>query len=579
MNERFSFFAPVTSTPIDSQQIMAGFRFSLRGFARRVSRASRPVSSAMLCAAVLCSGAMAGELSDVVPRYANLGSLHHPITTTSEQAQQYFDQGLRWLYAFNHEEAIRSFEEAVRRDSTAAMAYWGIALALGPNINAPMAKADERRAWAALQQARARAGHASPAEQRYIEALSARYSVKGGSRAALDKAYAAAMRRLWQQSPDDPDAGTLFAEALMDLRPWDLWTADGRPHPGTEELVSTLETVLVRAPDHPGACHYYIHAVEASSKPERALACAERLPGLMPGAGHLVHMPSHIYIRMGKYHEAAERNVHAVQVDQTYLLGREPAGDYADGYYAHNLHFLWASLVMEGRQAEAFKVAKELSRKITEAEARKDTWKEFYLPAPLFSLIRFGRWDDVLREPVPAKGLRFHEGIWRLGRGLAHAATGRIPSAEGEHAVLAGLAKQFRRDRNQEDKTERTLLKIAERVLAGEIAARKKRYEDAITMLREGVKLEDTLPYMEPPFWPIPVRHYLGTVLLLAGQPGEAEQVYRADLRRNPANGWSVFGLMQSLRAQQKSSEADDAEQQFKSVWTHADVILTASRF
>jgi tetratricopeptide (TPR) repeat protein len=578
VNERFS-FAIVTTMPVDSRQIAAGFRLRLRGFARRVSRASRLVFSALLCVAVLCSGAIAGDLSDVVPRYANLGSLHHPITTTSEPAQQYFDQGLRWLYAFNHEEAIRSFEEAARRDSTAAMAYWGIALALGPNINATMAKADERRAWAALQQARAQAGHVSLAEQRYIEALSARYSARGGSRAALDKAYAGAMRRLWQQSPDDPDAGTLFAEALMDLRPWDLWTADGRPHPGTEELVSTLETVLARAPDHPGACHYYIHAVEASTKPERALACAERLPGLMPGAGHLVHMPSHIYIRLGKYHEAAERNVHAVQVDQTYLLGREPAGDYADGYYAHNLHFLWASLAMEGRQAEALKVAKDLARTITESEARKDTWKQFYLPAPLFSLIRFGRWDDVLREPVPAKGLRYHEGMWRLGRGLANAAIGRIPGAEGEHAVLAGLVKQFRRDRNPEDKTERTLLKIAERVLAGEIAARKKQYEDAITMLHDGVQLEDTLPYMEPPYWPIPVRHYLGAILLMAGRPGEAEQVYRADLKRNPANGWSLFGLMQSLRAQQKAGEADTVEQQFKSVWTSADVILTASRF
>lgn len=565
--------------PVDSRQLAAGSRFSLRGFARRVSRASRLVFSALLCVAVLCSGAIAGDLSDVVPRYANLGSLHHPITTTSEPAQQYFDQGLRWLYAFNHEEAVRSFEEAARRDSTAAMAYWGIALALGPNINAPMARADERRAWAALQQARAQAGHVSQSEQRYIEALSKRYSARGGPRAALDKAYASAMRALWNQSPDDPDAGTLFAEALMDLRPWDLWTSDGRPHPGTEEIVSTLETVLGRAADHPGACHYYIHAVEASPKPERALACAERLPGLMPGAGHLVHMPSHIYIRMGKYHEAAERNVHAVQVDKTYLLGRAPDGDYADGYYAHNLHFLWASLAIEGRQVEALKVAKELTGTITEDEARKDKWKEFYLPTPLFSLIRFGRWEELLREPVPPKGLQFHEGMWRLGRGLASVATGRIPGAEGEHTVLSGLAKRFRRDRSPEEKTERMLLKIAERVLAGEIAAGKKQYESAIKMLREGVQLEESLPYMEPPYWPIPVRQYLGAVLLLAGRSGEAEEVYRADLQRHPNNGWSLFGLMQSLRALQRAREADAVEQQFKSVWTHADVILTASRF
>ncbi len=578
MNGRFS-FATLIITSIDSQQSFAKSRFSLRCLLRRLNCVNRLVAGAALCAAVVFAATVVGASSDVVPRYANLGSLHHPITTTSEQAQQYFDQGLRWLYAFNHEEAVRSFEEAARRDSTAALAYWGVALALGPNINAPMAKADERRAWAALQNARAQAGHVSSAEQRYIEVLSKRYNAKGGFRAAQDKAYANAMRTLWQQSPDDMDAGTLFAEALMDLRPWDLWTPDGRPHPGTEEIVSTLEAVLARAPDHPGACHYFIHAVEASPTPDRALACAERLPGLMPGAGHLVHMPSHIYIRLGKYHEAAERNVHAVQVDKTYLSGREPAGEYADGYYTHNLHFLWASLAMEGRQVEALKIARELTGTITEAEARKDKWKEFYLPAPLFSLIRFGRWEEVLREPPPAKGLRYHEGMWRLGRGLASVATGRIPGAEGEHVVLAGLAKHFRRDRSLEEKTERTLLKIAERVLAGEIAARKKRYEDAIKILREGVQLEEGLPYTELPYWPIPVRHYLGAVYLLAGQPAEAEQVYRADLQRNPANGWSLFGLVQSLRAQQKGSEADAVEQQFKSAWTHADVILTASRF
>lgn len=578
MNGRFS-FATLIITSIDPQQPFVRSRFSLRYLLRRLNCVNRLVAGTALCAAVVFAATVVGASSDVVPRYANLGSLHHPITTTSEQAQQYFDQGLRWLYAFNHEEAIRSFEEAARRDSTAAMAYWGVALALGPNINAPMARADERRAWAALQQARAQAGHVSQSEQRYIEALSKRYSARGGSRAALDKAYAAAMRTLWNQSPDDPDAGTLFAEALMDLRPWDLWTSDGRPHPGTEEVVSTLETVLGRAPDHPGACHYYIHAVEASPKPERALACAERLPGLMPGAGHLVHMPSHIYIRMGKYHEAAERNVHAVQVDKTYLLGRQPDGDYADGYYAHNLHFLWASLAIEGRQVEALKVAKELTGMITEEEARKDKWKEFYLPTPLFSLIRFGRWEELLREPVPPKGLQFHEGMWRLGRGLASVATGRIPGAEGEHIVLSGLAKRFRRDRSPEEKTERTLLKIAERVLAGEIAARKKQYESAIKILREGVQLEESLPYMEPPYWPIPVRQYLGAVLLLAGRPGEAEEVYREDLQRHQNNGWSLFGLAQSLRVLQRAREADAVEQQFKSVWTHADVILTASRF
>jgi tetratricopeptide (TPR) repeat protein len=557
------------------------------GIRRRVAggtaRSRRPirrlVHAVSLCLAMVLSHSVAGAASDTVTLFTNLGTLHHTITTTSERAQQYFDQGLRLVYAFNHEEAIRAFEEAARLDPTAAMAYWGIALASGPNINAPMEKADERRAWEALQKARAQASYVSPAEQRFIEALGKRYSAKGGSRAVLDKAYANAMRTVWQQLPDDPDAGILFAEALMDLRPWNFWTADGRPQPGTDEIVSTLETVLARHPDHPGACHYYIHAVEASSKPERALACAERLPNLMPGAGHLVHMPAHIYIRLGKYHEAAERNAHAAHVDKEYLAGHVLSGDYADGYYTHNLHFLWASLMMEGRHVEALRAARELTGTITEAEARKNKWKEFYLPAPLFSLVRFGRWDELLREPVPPKGLRFQEGMWRLGRGLALAATGRIPGAEGEHFVLAALAKQFRRDRSPEEKTERVLLKIAERMLAGDIAARRQKYDEALKILREGVKLEESLSYTEPPYWPIPVRQYLGATLLLAGQPGEAEEVYRADLQRNPNNGWSLLGLTQSLRAQHKGGDAEASEQQFKSVWTHADVTLVSSRF
>lgn len=513
-----------------------------------------------------------------VPLFDNLGTHHHAITTTSEEAQKYFDQGLRLVYAFNHEEAIRAFEEAARLDPSAAMAYWGVALALGPNINATMSKTDERRAGDALQKARSHSAQATAAEQAYIDALGKRYSGKNHGRAALDKAYADAMRALWRRFPDDPDAGVLFAEAMMDLRPWDLWTADGRPKPGTEEIVSTLESILARFPNHPGACHFYIHSVEASSAPERALDCAERLPALMPGAGHLVHMPAHIYIRLGRYHEAVERNTHAAKVDQDYLNGRTLSGNYSDGYYTHNLHFLWASLAMEGRRTEALKVARQLTGTITEEEARKDRWKELYLPVPLWSMIRFGQWDELLREPAPPKGLRLQQAMWRLGRGMALAASGRLPGSEGEHAVLADMAKRFGRNRTTEEKTERALVKIAERLLAGEIATHRKRYDEAIKALVEAVKLEEALPYAEPSFWPIPVRHYLGAVLLRAGQPGEAAVVYRADLAKNPENGWAYFGLIQSLRAQQKDSEANAMEEQLKSIWTHADVTLTSSR-
>ncbi|MFO0699658.1 MAG: hypothetical protein U0236_10530 [Nitrospira sp.] len=514
-----------------------------------------------------------------VPLLDNLGTLHHPITTRSQEAQRYFDQGLRFVYGFNHEEAIRAFEEAARRDATAAMAYWGIALALGPNINTAMKKADERRAWDALQKARSYSAHVTRAEQAYITAIGKRYSVNGSSRPVLDKAYADAMRALWQQFPEDPDAGVLFAEALMDLHPWDLWTTTGKPKSGTEEIVSTLEKVLAKVPNHPGACHYYIHAMEASSTPERALACAERLPGLMPGAGHLVHMPAHIQMRLGRYHDAAERNAQAVEIDRRYLAGRSSTGDEADGYYRHNLHFLWASLIMEGRSAEAMKVGRQLTGTIRETEVRQDLSKDLYRPVPLWSMIRFGQWDALLQELPPPNTFRLKQAIWRLGRGMALAASGRLPGAEGEHAALAILAKRFGRNKTTEEQTERALIHIAERLLAGEIAAHRKQYETAVMALREAVKLEDALPYTEPPFWPIPVRHYLGVVLQKAGHAHEAESVYRTDLNKNPHNGWAQYGLMQSLRAQRKDREADEVEKQWKRAWAHADVTLVASRF
>jgi tetratricopeptide (TPR) repeat protein len=525
------------------------------------------------------AGAAPVDQTDVPTLFDNLGSLHHPITTTSEQAQRYFDQGLRLVYAFNHEEAIRSFEAAAHLDSQAAMPYWGIALALGPNINRAMEKNDEHRAVEMVQKARRMADRATPVEQAYIEALVTRYvGRKGVKRKGLDEAYAKAMRSVTQRFPEDPDAATLFAEALMDLRPWDFWKPDGRPQPGTDEIVTTLEAVLARNPDHPGACHYYLHAVEASSQPERALPCAERLPGLMPGAGHLVHMPAHIYMRVGRYHEAVERNQQAVHVDEQYFASQHPTGEYADGYYRHNLHFLWASLAMEGRNVEAMKAARDLTATITVEEASKDHGKELYLPTPIFSMIRFGRWEELLKEPPPPKGLRLMDGMWRLGRGLALVATGRLPGAEGEHIALAGLTKQIRRDRTMEEKTERALLKIAERVLAGELAVHRQRHNDAIRLFEDAIKMEEALPYSEPPLWPLSVRHHLGTALLLAGRPSEAEAVYHADLLRHPDNGWALIGLIQSLRAQQKDDQAAEAEDRFKKAWAHADFIPAASR-
>lgn len=513
------------------------------------------------------------------PLYDNLGSLHHPITTSAPLAQRYFDQGLRLVYAFNHEEAVRAFEEAARLDPKAPMPWWGIAYALGPNYNAPMGPQAAHDAHEAIQKATARTETASEAERAYIYALATRYSPgPKADRRALDQAYAAAMRRVAARFPDDPDAGTLFAEALMDLRPWDLWTADGRPQPGTEEIVATLEAVLSRHPDHPGACHYYIHAVEASPAPERALACARRLPDLMPGAGHMVHMPAHLYLRLGMYAEAAERNIHAVAADREYLGHRHPSGLYPMVYYPHNIHFLWAARLMEGRSAEARRAARELAETVPFETAMQEPAMEAFTAAPLFGLVRLGRWTEILDAPAPPEELRLSRGIWHFARGLALAAGGRLQEAGEERSRLTAIAAAVPKDRMVVINPAATLLAIAERMLAGEVAGRARRQEEGIRLLQEAVRLEDGLRYMEPAEWPLPVRHWLGAALLDAGRPAEAEAAYREDLQRNRENGWALFGLAQALRAQGKADEAADVEARFRRAWAKADLTLTASR-
>lgn len=520
----------------------------------------------------------AGVARAEVPLFENLGVLHHEITTYSSLAQKYFDQGLRLMYGFNHEKAIASFTEASRLDPDAPMPYWGVALSLGPNINAAMDAKSESRAVEALQKATARLAHATPRERAYVEALAARYSAKKSTnRKAKDEAYAKAMRRLAHEYPDDSDAATLFAEALMVLRPWDYWRADGRPQPGTEDIVTTLEAALQHHPDHPGACHYYIHAVEASQEPQRGLPCAQRLPSLMPGAGHLVHMPAHIYMRVGRYRDASERNANAATVDHEYLLHRPLEGNYASGYYAHNLHFLNASLVMEGRSAEALQAARDLLSKISVDEIVKEPSLEWYAPTLLLTMARFGQWGELIRQPPPPKELRYTTGLWHYVRGLAFAATTRFGSAEGELANLKKSLKVLAKAKTDEAKISRTLLKIAERVLTGEIAARTGHFDAGIQALREALQLEATLPYSEPPFWFQPVRHNLGAVLLLAGRASEAESVYREDLRLNPENGWALHGLVQSLQAQQKDGSQEHARLQ--TAWAQADVTPTGSRY
>jgi tetratricopeptide (TPR) repeat protein len=517
-----------------------------------------------------------------VPLFDNLGTLHHPITTSSEQAQHYFDQGLRLMYGFNHEEAINSFREAARLDPTAAMPYWGVALALGPNINATMDKKQEQHAREALKQATARAGTASHKEQAYIGALASRYysgaGKKPSSRATQDTAYANAMRSIAHQFPDDPDASTLFVEALMDLSPWHYWTADNQPTGHTDDILTTLEQVLAQHPDHPGACHLYIHALEASPFPERALDCARRLPDLMPGAGHLVHMPAHLYIRLGRYQEATERNQQAVRVDRDYLAHRQLTGSYADGYAAHNLHFLWATLLLEGRSAEALTAARELVATVPLDNVRKEPSFEVYTAAPLQTLVRFGRWVDILHEPIPDKTLVFTQAIWRFARGMSHAATGRLGAAAAELKTLQQQLKATRKDQITGVNATRTLLHLSERLLAGELASKRGDTGKAVAAFKEAVGLEDSLHDTEPPDWPLPARHLLGAMLLTDNKPAEAEIVYQDDLTRHPKNGWALAGLVASLRAQGKPQAAEEAELVFREAWARADITLTESR-
>ena len=506
------------------------------------------------------------------PLLDGLGDLHHPISTTDTLAQRYFDQGLRLAYAFNHGEAIRSFEEAARLDPSCAMCYWGKALALGPNINAPMDTAAARQAYAALQRARSVAARATARERAYIDALAARYAAEpSAERAPLDAAYAAAMREVARRAPDDPDAATLFAEALMDTSPWDYWQADGSPKPATREILSALERALARNPNHPGACHYYIHAVEAVY-PERAVACAERLAALMPAAGHIVHMPGHIYIRVGRYNDAIQANVHAVHADETYIAERRPEGVYPAGYYPHNYHFLAFAATLAGRSAEAVEAARATVRHTPVDVARQVPESQLQLAYSHLTLAKFGRWDDVLREPLPPADLRVASGLAHYSRGLAFAARGRWTDAQAALDSVTRAAADVGQGPSD------AVLDIATHALRGEIAARRGQLEAAVGHYRTAMTLEDGLGYMEPPYWHTPVRHQLGAVLLQAGRAREAEALYREDLRRFPENGWSLAGLRQSLIAQRKSAEADTVGRRFVTAWQKADVPLTTSR-
>jgi tetratricopeptide (TPR) repeat protein len=520
---------------------------------------------------------VAATSSTGAPLFDDLGDYHHPITTQSKQAQRYFDQGLTLTYAFNHPEAIRSYTEAARLDPQSAMPWWGVALSYGPNINKPMDPADVPKAWAALQKARELSKNASETEQAYIEALSKRYAENPPEdRSSLDKAYAEAMRDLHRKYPDDLDAATLYAESVMDTMPWNYYFKDGKPKPEMEGAIAALEGVMGKKPDHLGACHYYIHAVEAAD-PAKAMPMADTLLNLVPGAGHLVHMPAHIYLRMGLYREATVSNELAARADESYISQCNAQGFYPATYYPHNVHFLWYTNSMEGRSGAAVDAAKKIASHAGHMKLSEETRLE-----PLLSmvLVRFGKWDDVLAQPTPAKENLYSTAMAHYAKGLALAAKGKPAEAEREHAALTQIADgDAAKTLDSPVLPGATLVRIATHDLAGQIALKNGEHDKAVDELEAAVKLEDELPYMEPPYSYMPMRHGLGAALLASGDAAGAEKVYREDLKRNPNNGWALVGLAQSLREQGQRERADEVTERLNAAWLRADVRPTSSRY
>lgn len=519
-----------------------------------------------------------GQLAPVLE---GLGDHHYPITTNSDRAQFFFDQGLKLTYGFNHKEALRSFKEAARLDPGCAMAYWGWALVLGPNLNLPMSPDVVRQAYEAIQLASARKANVTQKERDYIDALAKRYTNDPqAERAPLDAAYAEAMGRLYAKYPDDPDAATLYAAALMNLSPWNYWTGDGRPRKHTPTIIKALESAIERDPQHEGALHYYIHAVEPVDA-DQGLKAADSLRKLAPGAGHLVHMPTHIYMQLGRYTESFKLNALAAKADEDYITQCRAQGIYPLNYYPHNVHFqAWAAL-MQGNSEAAVEAAHKVAAKVPK-DLHGNDWALYqtFLSMPLYAYVRFGKWDAILDEPAPPENLIFLSGIWHYARGMAFTRTTKLQMAQEELSTLTAISQNAAVHKepigfgNAE-----TLLTIAREILAGELAARNGNYHDAISHLERAVRIQDSLTYNEPPDWYYPVRHTLGAVLLEAGYPVEAEVVYWQDLRKHRDNGYSLYGLWQSFKAQGRSEEAEQIKTQFQKAWVDADVVLSSSRF
>ena len=518
------------------------------------------------------------------PLFEGMGDYHMPITTADPDAQRYFDQGMVLAFGFNHAESIRSFRAAQTLDPECAMCFWGEALATGPNINvtnngkAVMAPAERVSARAAIDAALALIDGITPKEQDWIRALDARYDGQSDtSRDPLDRAWADALAVMAERYPDDTTVASVYAEALMNTMPWDYWGPNGEAKPDTQAVIASLEAVMAADPNHPLALHLYIHALEASSNAAKAEAAADRLADLVPGSGHLVHMPSHIYFRVGRYQDSAMANIRAAEVDEAYIAQCNAQGFYPALYYPHNIHFLWASATMQGQSALSLDSARRVVANVRVEQVEQFPTIQFFRTVPMLSLVRFARWEEILAEPEPYEPFAFARAIWHYGRGVAHAALGDAEAALTELAAIEALEPEVDEIFMGNVYPARDLLGIAKSLLIGEVAYRSGDAAAAVLAFEEAVSLQDALPYTEPPFWYYPTRQSLGAALLASDRVAEAQAVFEADLEQYPMNGWSMFGLAEALRRQGDNTAAAEVTARFETVWQFADVSLKTS--
>ena len=518
------------------------------------------------------------------PLFSGMGSFHMPITTRDTDAQRYFDQGMVLAFGFNHAESIRSFRAAQTLDSDCAMCFWGEALATGPNINvtnngkAVMTPEERASARAAIDHALTLVDGVTPKERSWILALDKRYDGQRETpRDPLDRAWADALAAMVDAYPDDMTVASVYAEALMNTMPWDYWGPSGEAKPDTQAVIKSLERVMAAEPEHPLALHLYIHALEASSNAQKAEGAADALANLVPGSGHLVHMPSHIYFRVGRYQDAALANIRAADIDEAYIAECNAQGFYPALYYPHNIHFLWASATTQGQSELSLKSARRVVENVRIEQVEQFPTIQFFRTVPMLSLVRFARWEEILSEPEPHAPFAFARAIWHYGRGVAYASMENKESALNELAAIERLEPEVDEIFMGNVYPAKSLIGIAKSLLRGEISFRSGAMAAAVTSFDEAVAMQDALPYTEPPFWYYPTRQSLGAALLADGRAAEAQLVFEADLEQYPMNGWSLYGLTEALNAQGRTALAEAARQRFETVWQFSDVTLSSS--